>query len=398
MDGLQGGAPMSRLPKATGPSAWRANLELEEAVHPGPGQSGRRSSSGSRTAAERSVQLPGPQRRGGPATRRDHLRKPTTARSPRSPTGAAGPVKTANALKARGIRRATASSSTCRCHRRHGRHAGLRRIGATHSGGVRRLLGARACATASGCRRRAVITADEQMRGGKASAAQVHRRRRPGHGRLPDACATSSSTSAPAARTPGGGATSGCTRVAGRPGRTCEPSGSDAEHPLFLLYTSGSTGKPKGVQHSTGGYLLHAALTTKWTFDIKAGRRLLVHGRHRLGHRPHLHHLRPWPGRHRDRLRRRADLPGRRPLLEDDPGPQGHHLLHGAHGDPLADQGGRNQRGGAPRRTTTCLSLRIWARWASRSTRPPGMWYHQRRRRPLPHRRHLLADRDRRPT
>jgi acetyl-CoA synthetase len=43
-----------------------------------------------------------------------------------------------------------------------------------------------------------------------------------------------------------------------------------AEHPLFLLYTSGSTGKPKGVQHSTGGYLLHAALTTKWTFDLKA--------------------------------------------------------------------------------------------------------------------------------
>ena len=42
-----------------------------------------------------------------------------------------------------------------------------------------------------------------------------------------------------------------------------------AEHPLFLLYTSGSTGKPKGVQHSTGGYLLHAALTTKWTFDLK---------------------------------------------------------------------------------------------------------------------------------
>jgi acetyl-CoA synthetase len=36
-----------------------------------------------------------------------------------------------------------------------------------------------------------------------------------------------------------------------------------------LLYTSGSTGKPKGVQHSTGGYLLHAALTTKWTFDLK---------------------------------------------------------------------------------------------------------------------------------
>ncbi len=50
---------------------------------------------------------------------------------------------------------------------------------------------------------------------------------------------------------------------------SCEPEWVSAEHPLFLLYTSGSTGKPKGVQHSTGGYLLHAALTTKWTFDLK---------------------------------------------------------------------------------------------------------------------------------
>jgi len=50
---------------------------------------------------------------------------------------------------------------------------------------------------------------------------------------------------------------------------TCEPEWVGAEHPLFLLYTSGSTGKPKGVQHSTGGYLLMASLTTKWTFDLK---------------------------------------------------------------------------------------------------------------------------------
>lgn len=50
---------------------------------------------------------------------------------------------------------------------------------------------------------------------------------------------------------------------------TCEPEWVGAEHPLFLLYTSGSTGKPKGVQHSSGGYLLHAALTTQWTFDLK---------------------------------------------------------------------------------------------------------------------------------
>ena len=50
---------------------------------------------------------------------------------------------------------------------------------------------------------------------------------------------------------------------------TCEPEWVDAEHPLFILYTSGSTGTPKGVQHSSGGYLLWAALTMKWVFDIK---------------------------------------------------------------------------------------------------------------------------------
>ncbi|MDD5295895.1 MAG: acetate--CoA ligase [Rhodocyclaceae bacterium] len=52
---------------------------------------------------------------------------------------------------------------------------------------------------------------------------------------------------------------------------TCEPEWVGAEHPLFILYTSGSTGKPKGVQHSSGGYLLHAMQTINWTFDYKDG-------------------------------------------------------------------------------------------------------------------------------
>lgn len=56
--------------------------------------------------------------------------------------------------------------------------------------------------------------------------------------------------------------------AAGQP-QTCEAEPVSAEHPLFVLYTSGSTGKPKGVQHSTGGYLLWALMTMKWSFDIK---------------------------------------------------------------------------------------------------------------------------------
>ena len=45
----------------------------------------------------------------------------------------------------------------------------------------------------------------------------------------------------------------------------------DAEDPLFILYTSGSTGKPKGVLHTTGGYMVYAAVTHKYVFDIHDG-------------------------------------------------------------------------------------------------------------------------------
>jgi acetyl-CoA synthetase len=51
----------------------------------------------------------------------------------------------------------------------------------------------------------------------------------------------------------------------------CPPEPMDAEDPLFILYTSGSTGKPKGVLHSTGGYLLMAAMTHKYVFDYHEG-------------------------------------------------------------------------------------------------------------------------------
>ena len=76
----------------------------------------------------------------------------------------------------------------------------------------------------------------------------------------------------------------------------CPPEKMNAEDPLFILYTSGSTGKPKGVQHSIGGYLLGAILSMKWVFDHRRRRCLLVHGGCGLDYRPHICLLRPAGG------------------------------------------------------------------------------------------------------
>ncbi|MDP2169538.1 MAG: acetate--CoA ligase [Rhodocyclaceae bacterium] len=115
----------------------------------------------------------------------------------------------------------------------------------------------------------AVITADEQCRGGK----RIPLKPAVDEALTMGGCG-SCKTVFVAKRT--GGA---CNMVEGRDvwwheiadsqSETCEPEWVDAEHPLFLLYTSGSTGKPKGVQHSSGGYLLQAILSTRWTFDLK---------------------------------------------------------------------------------------------------------------------------------
>lgn len=143
------------------------------------------------------------------------------------------------------------------------------RIGATHSvvfGGFsakslqERIIDAGAVA---------VITADEQMRGGKALPLKTI---------VDEALALGGCENIKNViiykRTGGNipfkaGLDSWMHEVTASEAKTCDPEWVSAEHPLFILYTSGSTGKPKGVQHSTGGYLLWAILTMRWTFDIK---------------------------------------------------------------------------------------------------------------------------------
>ncbi len=168
------------------------------------------------------------------------------------------------------------------------------------------------------------------------------------------------------------GATDGGTTWCKDQPEECAPTPVNAEHPLFILYTSGSTGKPKGVQHSTGGYLLQRDAHDEMGVRLQADGRLLVHRRRRLGDRAHVHRLRAARGgRDRGDVRGRADLSRRGPLLEDDPGPQGDGVLHRAHGDPLAHQGGRRPA----EASTTSKSLRILGTVGEPINPEAWMWY-----------------------
>ena len=115
----------------------------------------------------------------------------------------------------------------------------------------------------------AVITADGQFRGGKALPLKTICDEALSTGECPNVKHVIVNKRTGSDVTMTAGRDVWMQEIVANESTTCEPEWVSAEHPLFILYTSGSTGKPKGVQHSTGGYLLWAILTMKWTFDIK---------------------------------------------------------------------------------------------------------------------------------
>ena len=166
-----------------------------------------------------------------------------------------------------------------------------------------------------------------------------------------------------------------------------------AEDTLYLLHTSGSTAKPKGALHTSAGYLLHAAVTHKWIFDIHddsvwwcaadvgwvTGHSYIVYG-------PLAN------GTTSVSLRGRPRLPGLGSSLADRRALRRHVLLHGADADPLVRKDGREVPG-SPR---PLLAARTGH--GRRADQPGGVGVvlEGDRRRALPRRRHVVADRDRR--
>ena len=123
----------------------------------------------------------------------------------------------------------------------------------------------------SDCDSKLVITADESVRGGK---------RVPLKNNVDEALANDAVTTVErvvVVRRTGGDISWDSERdvwldeEAAKVSAACDPEPMNAEDPLFILYTSGSTGKPKGVLHTTGGYLLYAAMTHEIVFDYKPG-------------------------------------------------------------------------------------------------------------------------------
>ena len=154
----------------------------------------------------------------------------------------------------------------------------------------------------------------------------------------------------------------------------CPPEPMNAEDPLFILYTSGSTGKPKGVLHTTGGYLVCAAITHEYVFDYHdgdiywctadvgwvTGHSYIVYGPLANGATTLMFEGMP-------------TYPDAAPLLAGHRQAQGQHLLHRADGHPRADGRGRRARSKRPR----AQSLRLLGSVGEPINPEAWHWYHR---------------------
>ena len=173
----------------------------------------------------------------------------------------------------------------------------------------------------------------------------------------------------------------------------CPPVEMSAEDPLFILYTSGSTGKPKGVLHTTGGYLVFASITHQYVFDYHdgdiywctadvgwvTGHSYILYGPLSNGATTLMFEGVP-------------NYPTRLALLARDRQVGRQHLLHRADRHPRAD--GRRRRLREAHRPLVAEAAGHGRR--ADQSGGVGVVSPRGRRRPLPDRRHLVADGDRR--
>ena len=143
------------------------------------------------------------------------------------------------------------------------------RIGAVHSVVFGGFSADAIAGRITDCGSRVVVTADEGRRGGKSVPLKANVDDAVAH--LPDVetVLVIARTGADVPMTAGRDVA--YADAAALVSDDCPPEPMNAEDPLFILYTSGSTGKPKGVMHTTGGYLLYAAMTHELVFDYRPG-------------------------------------------------------------------------------------------------------------------------------